>query len=36
MPIWGDVFAAWERGDEEAVAARIKAVVGFIAELQYR
>jgi mono/diheme cytochrome c family protein len=36
MPIWGDVFAALERGDEDVVAARIKAVVQFIAELQYR
>jgi hypothetical protein len=36
MPIWGDVFAALERGDEDVVAARINAVVRFIETLQYR
>ena len=39
MPIWGDVFAALERGDggdEDVVAARINAVVRFIGTLQYR
>jgi mono/diheme cytochrome c family protein len=36
MPIWGDEFAVFERGDEPVVAARIKILVWFIAELQYR
>jgi mono/diheme cytochrome c family protein len=36
MPIWGDIFAALERGDEDVVAARINAVVRFIETLQYR
>jgi mono/diheme cytochrome c family protein len=36
MPIWGDVFAVTERGEEDVVAARIKVLVWFIAELQYR
>ena len=36
MPVWGDVFAELEPGDEAAVLGRIKAVVGFIAELQHR
>ena len=36
MPIWGEVFTAQERGDEPVVAARIKVIVWFIAELQYR
>jgi mono/diheme cytochrome c family protein len=36
MPIWGDVFVVTERGEEDVVAARIKILVWFIAELQYR
>lgn len=36
MPVWGDVFIVAERGEEEVVAARIKILVWFIAELQYR
>ena len=36
MPIWGDEFTVLERGDEPVVAARIKVLVWFIAELQYR
>jgi mono/diheme cytochrome c family protein len=36
MPIWGDVFSVLERGDEEVVNARIKVLMWFIAELQYR
>jgi hypothetical protein len=36
MPIWGDVFTVLERGDEDVVAARIKVLVWFIEELQYR
>lgn len=36
MPVWGDVFIVDERGEEDVVAARIKILVWFIAELQYR
>lgn len=36
MPIWGDVFRVSQDGDEEVVAARIKVLVWFISELQYR
>ena len=36
MPVWGDVFADTEGGDEAAVAARVEQLVRFIAELQYR
>lgn len=36
MPVWGDVFIVAERGEEDVVAARIKILVWFIAELQYR
>lgn len=36
MPVWGDVFTATERGEQDVVAARIKVLVWFIAELQYR
>jgi mono/diheme cytochrome c family protein len=36
MPVWGDVFVVTERGEEDVVAARIKVLVWFIAELQYR
>jgi mono/diheme cytochrome c family protein len=36
MPVWGDVFAVTQGGDEEAVAARIELLVQFIRELQYR
>jgi mono/diheme cytochrome c family protein len=36
MPIWGDVFRVSQAGDEEVVAARIKVLVWFISELQYR
>jgi mono/diheme cytochrome c family protein len=36
MPVWGEVFAVAERGEEDVVAARIKVLVWFIAELQYR
>jgi hypothetical protein len=35
MPVWGDVFIVAERGEEDVVAARIKILVWFIAELQY-
>jgi mono/diheme cytochrome c family protein len=36
MPVWGDVFAAGERGGEDIVRRRIAAIVEFIAQLQYR
>jgi mono/diheme cytochrome c family protein len=36
MPVWGDVFTVSERGEEDVIAARIKVIVWFIAELQYR
>ena len=36
MPVWGDVFHVVERGEEDVVAARIKVLVWYIAELQYR
>ncbi len=36
MPVWGDVFTITERGEQDVVAARIKVLVWFIAELQYR
>ena len=36
MPVWGDTFLVAERGEEDVVAARIKILVWFIAELQYR
>jgi mono/diheme cytochrome c family protein len=36
MPVWGDIFIVAERGEEDVVAARIKILVWFIAELQYR
>ena len=37
MPVWGDVFRGPEQGiAERTVHARIDALVGFIAELQYR
>ena len=36
MPVWGDVFRVVERGEEDVVAARIKVLVWYIAELQYR
>jgi mono/diheme cytochrome c family protein len=36
MPIWGDVFAVTQGADEDAVAARIELLVGFIRDLQYR
>jgi mono/diheme cytochrome c family protein len=36
MPVWGDVFIVAERGEEDVVAARIKTLIWFIAELQYR
>jgi mono/diheme cytochrome c family protein len=36
MPIWGEVFQAETRADKKIVRGRIAAIVGFIAELQYR
>lgn len=36
MPVWGDVFTISQDGDEDVVAARIKVLVWFISELQYR
>jgi hypothetical protein len=36
MPVWGDIFLAAERGEEDVTAARIKVLVWYIAELQYR
>lgn len=36
MPVWGDIFLVAERGEEDVVAARIKILVWYIAELQYR
>jgi mono/diheme cytochrome c family protein len=36
MPIWGDVFAVTQGGDEAAIALRIEALVELIRELQYR
>jgi mono/diheme cytochrome c family protein len=37
MPVWGDVFRGPEQGTaERTVRERIKALVAFIVELQYR
>jgi hypothetical protein len=36
MPVWGDIFLVAERGEEDVTAARIKILVWYIAELQYR
>ena len=36
MPIWGDAFQRPTGGDDDVVAARIKAIVWFIETLQYR
>jgi len=36
MPVWGDIFLVVERGEEDVTAARIKILVWYIAELQYR
>jgi mono/diheme cytochrome c family protein len=36
MPIWGDAFQRPTGGDEDVIAARIKAIVWFIETLQYR
>jgi mono/diheme cytochrome c family protein len=36
MPVWGEVFRAATPDGEKTVRERIDALVGFIAELQYR
>ena len=36
MPVWGDVFSAATKADEPVVAANVKVLVQFIAELQQR
>jgi mono/diheme cytochrome c family protein len=36
MPVWGEVFSVATQGDEPVVAARVKVLVAFIAELQQK